>query len=60
MDRPGGVNIEVSYNAIFGDADVTSTQPRLGITTANGEQGSRSTTISSRAPATQRPEHERP
>jgi hypothetical protein len=42
IDRPSGVTFDVSYNAIIGDADVTSTHP-LGwaINTTNGQSGSR-------------------
>ena len=41
-DRPTGVLFDASYNAIIGDADVTSTHP-LGwaINTTNGKSGSR-------------------
>jgi hypothetical protein len=39
--NPNGVDLEVSYNAILGDADITSSQPRgIAITTENGRSGS--------------------
>lgn len=39
--RPNGVSLEVSYNAVIGDADITSSFPRRwGIRTLNGKQGS--------------------
>lgn len=42
IDRPNGVSFEVSYNAILGDADVTSRHPLgWGINTTNGVSGSR-------------------
>ena len=42
VDRPNGVSFDASYNAILGDADVTSTH-QLGwaINTTNGQSGSR-------------------
>jgi hypothetical protein len=41
VHRPNGVAIEVAYNAIIGDADISSTLPRgVAITTGNGKQGS--------------------
>jgi len=42
IDRPTGVSFDASYNAIIGDADVTSSHP-LGwaISTTNGMSGSR-------------------
>ena len=41
-ERPSGVMFDASYNAIIGDADVTSTHPLgWGINTTNGQQGSR-------------------
>jgi hypothetical protein len=41
IHRPSGVVIEVGYNAIIGDADISSTLPRgNAITTGNGKQGS--------------------
>ena len=41
-DRPDGINIEASYNACLGDADVTSANPLgWGISTTAGRSGSR-------------------
>jgi hypothetical protein len=40
-DRPAGIKIEASYNACFGDADVTSSHPLgWGISTIGGIAGS--------------------
>jgi hypothetical protein len=42
-DRPNGVDLQVSYNAILGDADINSANPRgWGIATVNGQSGSSS------------------
>ena len=39
--RPNGVSIDIGYNAIIGDADINSANPRgQAITTGNGKQGS--------------------
>jgi hypothetical protein len=39
--QPAGVSIDVGYNAILGDADINSVNPRGGgIQTGNGKQGS--------------------
>jgi hypothetical protein len=39
--RPNGVDLEVSYNAILGDADIDSNTPRgIGIEASNGRSGS--------------------
>lgn len=39
--RPSGVNIEISYNAFLGDADINSSNPRgMGMTSMNGRSGS--------------------
>ena len=41
VENPNGVDIEVSYNAFLGDADLNSTNPRgMAIVSANGRQGS--------------------
>ena len=41
VENPNGVDIEVSYNAFLGDADLNSTNPRgMAIVAANGRQGS--------------------
>jgi hypothetical protein len=39
--RPNGVAIDIGYNAILGDADINSINPRgMAILTGNGKQGS--------------------
>jgi hypothetical protein len=41
IGRPNGVSLEVSYNAVIGDADITSSFPRRwGIRSLNGKPGS--------------------
>jgi len=41
VENPNGVDIEVSYNAFLGDADLNSSNPRgMAIVSANGRQGS--------------------
>jgi hypothetical protein len=39
--QPNGVSIDIGYNAIIGDADINSANPRgVAIVTGNGKQGS--------------------
>jgi hypothetical protein len=41
IGRPNGIAVEVSYNAVLGDADVNSTNPRgIAVSIANSRSGS--------------------